>query len=90
MEDKANITPVSIKLNFADVKLPEIKKAPGKIPYLKFGEENKFPESLLYLFNKSAKHNAIVVGKSNYIIGNGLHCPKALPHKNRRIFHNPK
>lgn len=68
----SSITPISVKMNFADVRLPEVKKAPGKYPYLRFGEDNNFPETLLYYYNKSAKHNAIVTGKSNYIIGNGL------------------
>lgn len=51
--------------------MPEIKKMYGK-PYLRFGENNDFPDTLLYLFNKSAKHNAIINGKIGYIIGNGL------------------
>ena len=38
---------------------------------MQYGQNNDYPQYLLDLFNKSAKHNAIVRGKVNYIVGNG-------------------
>lgn len=57
-------------LNFAEAKQPEYRER-KKDGIIEFGERNNYPEYLLDLFNKSAKHNAIVRGKVNYIIGNG-------------------
>jgi hypothetical protein len=56
---------------FSDSKLPEFKKV-SREPYISFGANNKYPDELLYLYNKSAKHNAIVNGKVKYIFGGGL------------------
>jgi len=67
----SNISPINLQLNFADVRMPEVKRMYGK-PWLRFGDNNDFPDTLLYLFNKSAKHNAIINGKIGYIAGNGL------------------
>lgn len=58
-------------LNFADSKVPEFKETPNK-DWVLFGEDNQYPNRLLYLFNKSSKHNAIINGKVNYIYGKGL------------------
>jgi hypothetical protein len=38
---------------------------------MQYGQNNDYPQYLLDLFNKSAKHNAIIRGKVNYIVGNG-------------------
>ncbi len=57
-------------LNFAEAKQPEYKEKKGQ-GYIEFGYKNDYPNYLLSLYNKSAKHNAIVRGKVNYIIGNG-------------------
>ena len=57
-------------LNFAEAKQPEYREKRGQ-GYIEFGEKNDYPAYLLALYNKSAKHNAIVRGKVNYIIGNG-------------------
>lgn len=66
MQDK-NI----IFLGFADNEVPKFKEVPSK-EWILFGVDNKFPEHLLNLYNKSSNHNAIVNGKVTYIIGNGL------------------
>ena len=58
-------------IKFADVKLPELVEVPSK-GYVLFGEDNLYPNQLLQKFNKSSKHNAIVLGKVNYITGNGF------------------
>jgi hypothetical protein len=59
-----------IILNFAEAKQPEYRERRGQ-GYIEFGEKNDYPDYLLSLYNKSAKHNAIVRGKVNYITGNG-------------------
>lgn len=59
-----------IILSFAEAKQPEYRERKGQ-GYIEFGEKNDYPNYLLSLYNKSAKHNAIVRGKVNYITGNG-------------------
>jgi DNA-binding Lrp family transcriptional regulator len=58
-------------IKFADVKVPIMKEMPNK-GWVMFGEDNKFPNMLLTMFNKSSKHNGIVLGKVNYIVGKGF------------------
>jgi len=61
-----------IILNFQEARQPEYREKKGaKGGYIEFGERNDYPNYLLALYNKSAKHNSIVKGKVNYIIGNG-------------------
>ena len=57
-------------IRFAEARQPQYRerKSTG---FVEFGELNDYPDYLLELFNKSAKHNAIVKGKVNYITGNG-------------------
>lgn len=71
-----------IFLGFADNKVPEFKEVKSK-DWILFGEDNLFPESLLYLFNKSSNHNAIINGKVSYIIGQGLPIDNRLRNVNR-------
>lgn len=59
-------------LNFQEARQPEYREKKGaKGGYIEFGERNDYPNYLLALYNKSAKHNSIIKGKVNYIIGNG-------------------
>jgi len=58
-------------IKFADVKVPVMRELPNK-GWVLFGEDNKFPNMLLNMFNKSSKHNGIVLGKVNYITGKGF------------------
>jgi hypothetical protein len=58
-----------IKQNF-ETKLPEFKVVNGK-DYVLYGEKNDYPTYLLEMYQRSAKHNAIVNGKVNYITGKG-------------------
>jgi hypothetical protein len=59
-------------LNFQEAKQPEYREKKGATGgYVEFGDKNDYPQYLLELYNKSAKHNAIIKGKVNYIIGNG-------------------
>lgn len=63
--------PDIIVLKFADSKIPVFKETRDK-DYIKYGADNRYPEYLTYLFDKSAKHNAIITGKANYVFGNGF------------------
>jgi hypothetical protein len=40
--------------------------------YVNFGSDNLYPLYLVDLFNRSAKHNAILTGKQTYVYGAGL------------------
>jgi len=76
-------------IKFADVKLPQMVELPGK-GYIQFGEDNLYPNQLLEKLNKSSKHNGIVLGKVNYIIGNGISYKdnsqqELVPNKNETI-----
>ncbi len=53
-----------------ETKLPEYKVVNGK-DYVMYGESNRYPDYLLEMYQRSAKHNAIVNGKVNYITGKG-------------------
>ena len=44
-------------LNSAEARQPEYKERKG-MGYIEFGEMNDYPNYLLDLYNKSAKHNA--------------------------------
>lgn len=65
-----NSTPEFIVLKFADSKIPTFKESRNK-DYIKYGDDNLYPDYLTYLFNKSAKHGAIISGKAFYIFGEG-------------------
>jgi DNA-binding CsgD family transcriptional regulator len=58
-------------MEFADSRIPLMEKKRG-IDFVPFGDRNDYPTYLLWLYNKSAKHNAIINGKCVYIMGNGL------------------
>ena len=57
--------------DFADSRIPLMQEKRG-YDYIPFGDRNDYPTYLLWLYNKSAKHNAIINGKCVYILGNGL------------------
>jgi len=67
-----------IFLKFEDSKLPTFKEQ-KKDGYIKFGDNDDYPDYLLLLLNKSSKHNAIINGKVNYIFGSGLHSTSQNP-----------
>jgi len=70
-------------LTFAEAKQPEYKEKKGE-GYMQYGQNNDYPQYLLDLFNKSAKHNAIIRGKVNYIVGNGWAGEQAIIQKVNR------
>jgi hypothetical protein len=59
-----------VLVQFAEAKQPEYREKKGE-GYIQYGDRNDYPTYLVELFNKSAKHNAIVRNKVHYIIGNG-------------------
>jgi len=58
-------------IKFENHKIPEFKEVKGK-DWVYYGEDNKYPEYLIELALRSAKHGAILTGKTNYIYGGGL------------------
>lgn len=70
MDNIKETGPDIIVLKFADSRIPTFKETRGR-DYIKYGDDNLYPEYLNYLYNKSAKHNAIINGKASYIFGKG-------------------
>ena len=71
MSDFKNNT---IVVKFDNNKVPEFKepKSSNKLKFVKYGDQNDYPEFLVTLFNRSAKHNAISTSKQLYIKGQGV------------------
>ncbi len=65
----SNTQPLFIK--FENHKVPEFKEEKGK-DWVLFGKDNLYPDYLIDLYLRSAKHNAIINAKTNYIYGGGL------------------
>lgn len=63
-------------IKLSNHKVPEFKEVKG-VEWVSYGEKNDYPEYLLQLFNRSAKHNAIVTGKAHYIKGAGFVAEKS-------------
>jgi phage portal protein BeeE len=67
-------TAVSV-LEFQAHKVPEFKEQNGK-DWVLYGTEapwiNRYPDYLLHIYDRSAKHYAIVNGKVDYVIGQGV------------------
>jgi hypothetical protein len=59
-----------ITLKFSNDKVPQFVEQKQK-DWVKYGEENNYPQYLVLLFNRSAKHNAIITSKQLYIAGKG-------------------
>lgn len=51
-------------------KTPDFREKKG-YEYVRYGEDNTYPDYLVYLYNRSSIHNAIVNGKSRFILGQG-------------------
>jgi hypothetical protein len=59
-------------LTFAEARQPEFREKKGiDGGYIKYGENNDYPEYIVDLYNKSSKHSAIIKSKVHYITGNG-------------------
>ncbi len=60
-----------IAINFSEYSQPKFLEKKNQ-DWVSYGEDNKYPFHLLSLLNTSAKHNAIINGKANYIAGGGI------------------
>src|SRR5690242_10014979 len=65
---KPNGNVVIIKMN--EHKVPQFREVRGE-DFIFFGRNNDYPEYLLKLYDRSAKHNAIINQKAFYIFGGG-------------------
>lgn len=70
MSTKGNIRVIELEAH----KPPTFKEVKGK-GWIAYGDDkgwrNRYPNYLLHLYNRSAKHHAIVNGKTDYVMGNG-------------------
>jgi hypothetical protein len=73
--DKQRFVKPSV-LTFAAHTTPVFKEVRGE-EYIMFGEKNNYPNYLIDLYNKSAKHNSIVNAKVKYTSGAGYDIDKA-------------
>jgi len=75
MTDKKEYNPSVMVLKFTNDKVPTFvePKSSQRLKYVKYGENNNYPNFLLTLFNRSAKHNAILTSKQQYIKQTAIH-----------------
>lgn len=71
MAEEKDQEPYTLILKFADSKIPVFKETASK-DYVMYGLDNRYPEYLTYLFDKSPKHGAILAGKAFYVYGEGF------------------
>lgn len=69
MENNENFSVSFIK--FDAVPIPTFQSRINS-QYVKFGDDNSFPQMLIDFLNGSAKHNAIIENKVSYILGGGM------------------
>ena len=67
-EEKKGDNVLVIKLS--EHKTPIFREVSSK-PFIYFGKNNDYPDYLMKLYSRSAKHNAIVNQKAFYIFGQG-------------------
>ena len=60
-----------ITINFSEYSQPKFVEKKNQ-EWISYGADNRYPAHLLSLLNTSAKHNAIVNGKANFIAGKGI------------------
>ena len=60
-----------ITINFSEYSQPKFIEKKSQ-DWVSYGADNRYPGHLLSLLNTSAKHNAIVNGKANFIAGKGI------------------
>ena len=59
-------------INTAPPVFKETRNYDSTKPWVIYGNGNNYPDYLVALLNGSAKHNAIITGKVQYISGKGL------------------
>ena len=79
------------QLNFTSLvstthEIPKYKCVSAKnAPYVKWGEDNNFPDYLFELFKNSSQMAAIILQMKNYVLGNGLTSDFYLKVVNRKL-----
>ena len=79
------------QLNFTSLvstthEIPKYKCVSAKnAPYVKWGEDNNFPDYLFELFKNSSQMAAIILQMKNYVLGNGLTSNFHLKIVNRKL-----
>lgn len=68
---KENLVVIKL-INTAPPVFKETRNYDSTKPWVIFGNGNNYPDYLVALLNGSAKHNAIITGKVQYISGKGL------------------
>lgn len=58
-------------VKFDTIKVPEFREVKGK-DWVYFGEDNLYPDYLISLYERSATNGAIINGKVQYILGEGI------------------
>lgn len=58
-------------LTFNQEVTPPVFKADKKGEWIKYGDDNRYPNYLIDLYNESPKHNAVVTSKIDFVCGNG-------------------
>lgn len=71
--------------NFSIEPIPEYKAAKDGT-FVKYGADNNYNERLIELFDRSTFHNAILLGKADFIAGSGIDYNKDLPDKELAIL----
>jgi hypothetical protein len=62
-----------LKVTFAQAEIPVFTpQYANQNRYISFGNENRYPDYLIDLYNGAAKHAAIINGKCTYIAGSGF------------------
>jgi hypothetical protein len=62
-----------LRLTFAKAEIPEFPNQYfSQNRYITFGNNNRYPDYLIDLYNGAAKHAAIINGKCTYIAGSGF------------------
>lgn len=70
-EEKENRMLFSAMSYQTETVVPDFKEDINK-DWVRYGIENKFPEELINLFNKSGIHNAIIESKVRMMVGDGI------------------
>jgi len=65
--DKANLYEVQLEAHKIPINIERPRDG-----YVTYGEDNLYPNYLIELYNRSAKHNAIVNSKITYVYGQGV------------------
>lgn len=79
------------QLNFTSLvstthEIPKYKCVSAKnAPYVKWGEDNNFPDYLFELFKNSSQMAAIILQMKNYVLGNGITSNFYLKIVNRKL-----